>query len=47
MEMIAVPASCAEAAAGIELRKHIMSHTDTYVRGPLSAAEILAAIGEK
>jgi len=33
--------------AGIELRKHIMSHTDTYVRGPLSAAEILAAIGEK
>jgi membrane-bound lytic murein transglycosylase B len=32
---------------GIELRKHITSHTDTIVRGPMSAAEYLAFIGEK
>lgn len=34
-------------AAGIEFRKHIMSHTDTMTNGPTSAAEVLAAIGEK
>ena len=33
--------------ASIDLRKHIASHTDTFVRGPMSAAEILAALGEK
>lgn len=33
--------------AGIELRKHIASHTDTFVRGPVSAAQILATLGEK
>ena len=33
--------------AGIELRKHIQSHTDTFVRGPVSAAQILTALGEK
>jgi membrane-bound lytic murein transglycosylase B len=32
---------------GIELRKHIASHTDTLVRGPMSASDYLAAIGEK
>lgn len=33
--------------AGIEFRKHISSHTDTFVRGPTSAAEVLAAIGDR
>jgi membrane-bound lytic murein transglycosylase B len=32
---------------GIELRKHITSHTDTFVRGPRSAADYLAMLGEK
>jgi membrane-bound lytic murein transglycosylase B len=32
---------------GIELRKHITSHTDTFVRGPMSAADYLATLGEK
>jgi membrane-bound lytic murein transglycosylase B len=32
---------------GIELRKYINSHTDTYVRGPMSAAAYLALLGEK
>src|SRR4051794_38196095 len=32
---------------GIELRKHITSHTDTFVRGPMSAADYLAMLGEK
>lgn len=26
---------------GLELRKHIMTHTDTYVVGPMSAAQML------
>jgi hypothetical protein len=34
-------------AVGIDLRKHINSHTDTLVRGPTSAAEFLTALGEK
>jgi hypothetical protein len=32
---------------GIELRKHITSHTDTLVRGPMTAREYLTMIGEK
>jgi membrane-bound lytic murein transglycosylase B len=32
---------------GIELRKHINSHTDTFVRGPMTAAAYLALLGEK
>jgi hypothetical protein len=32
---------------GIELRKHIAIHTDTLVRGPMSAAEALAVLGQK
>lgn len=32
---------------GVEMRQHITSHTDTYVRGPMSAAEYLAMLGEK
>jgi membrane-bound lytic murein transglycosylase B len=32
---------------GIELRKYITSHTDTFVRGPISAADYLALLGEK
>jgi hypothetical protein len=32
---------------GLELRKHITSHTDTFVRGPMSAADYLALLGEK
>ena len=32
---------------GIELRKYINSHTDTYVRGPMSAADYLGILGEK
>lgn len=33
--------------AGIELRQHISSHTDTTTRGPMTAAQALAALGEK
>jgi membrane-bound lytic murein transglycosylase B len=32
---------------GIELRKYITSHTDTFTRGPMSAADYLATLGEK
>ena len=32
---------------GIELRKHITSHTDTFVSGPMKASDYLATIGEK
>jgi hypothetical protein len=32
---------------GVEMRKHITSHTDTIVRGPMSAADYLAMLGEK
>ena len=32
---------------GIELRKHIAIHTDTLVRGPMTAAQALAALGQK
>jgi hypothetical protein len=33
--------------AGIEFRKHIMSHTDTMTSGPTTATEALAALGQK
>ncbi len=33
--------------ASIEFRKHIISHTDTAVVGPMSVADALARIGEK
>lgn len=33
--------------ASIELRKHITSHTDTFVAGPMTAADALAAVGER
>ena len=29
---------------GLELRKHIQSHTDTYVVGPMTAAQMLDAL---
>lgn len=32
---------------GIELRKHIAQHTDTLVRGPITAAQALANLGQK
>jgi hypothetical protein len=32
---------------GIELRKHIAVHTDTLVRGPMTAAQMLASLGQK
>ena len=32
---------------GIELRKHIAIHTDTLVRGPATAAEMLSRLGQK
>jgi hypothetical protein len=32
---------------GIELRKHIAVHTDTLVRGPMTAAEMLGTLGQK
>ena len=32
---------------GVEMRQHITSHTDTIVRGPMSAADYLAMLGEK
>lgn len=35
------------ARGGIELRKYLTSHTDTFVRGPMSAAEYLASVGER
>ncbi len=31
---------------GMELRKYLNSHTDTFVRGPMTAAEYLASVGE-
>ena len=34
-------------AVGIELRKHISVHTDTLTRGPMTAAEVLASLGQK
>ena len=33
--------------ASIDLRKHIASHTDTFVRGPMSPAQVLSSLGEK
>ena len=32
---------------GIELRKHIAIHTDTLVRGPMTAAQMLGSLGQK
>ena len=32
---------------GLELRRYVASHTDTFVRGPMSAADYLAMVGEK
>ncbi len=32
---------------GLELRKYITSHTDTFARGPTSASEYLSFVGEK
>ncbi len=32
---------------GMELRTYLNSHTDTFVRGPMTAAEYLAFVGEK
>ena len=32
---------------GIELRKHIAQHTDTLVRGQMSASQMLANLGQK
>lgn len=33
--------------ASIDLRKHIASHTDTFVAGPMTAAQVLSRLGEK
>ncbi|MEO7240207.1 MAG: hypothetical protein ABIW16_02295 [Sphingomicrobium sp.] len=30
--------------AGLELRKHIAIHTDTFVRGPMSASQMLSSL---
>ena len=35
------------ARGGIELRKHISSHSDTFTRGPMSAGDYLKSMGEK
>ena len=32
---------------GIELRKHIALHTDTLVRGPMTASQMLTTLGQK
>jgi len=32
---------------GLDLRKYITSHTDTFVRGPTTAGDYLAFVGEK
>lgn len=34
-------------AAGLQFRQFIGSHTDTYARGPMSAADLLALAGQK
>ncbi len=34
-------------AAGIEFRQFISSHTDTYARGPTTAADLVAAAGQR
>jgi hypothetical protein len=33
-------------AVGLELRKHIQSHTDTFTYGPTTAAQALAMVGQ-
>ena len=33
--------------ASLEFRKHIQTHTDTFVRGPMTAAPYLAGLGPK
>ena len=33
--------------ASLEFRKHIQTHTDTFVRGPMTAAQYLAGLGPK
>ena len=35
------------ARGGLELRKYISSHTDTFTRGPMTAGDHLKALGEK
>jgi len=35
------------ARAGLELRKYITSHSDTFTRGPMSAGDYLKSMGEK
>lgn len=35
------------ARGGLELRKYISSHTDTFTRGPISASDYLKSLGEK
>lgn len=32
---------------GLEMRKYISSHSDTFVRGPMTTADYLAMLGEK
>lgn len=32
---------------GLELRKYISSHTDTFTNGPMTAADYLAMLGER
>ncbi|HEU0284469.1 MAG TPA: hypothetical protein VFR52_04930 [Sphingomicrobium sp.] len=34
-------------SVGLELRKHIAWHTDTYTVGPISAAQALARVGQQ
>ena len=31
--------------AGLEFRKHIQTHTDTFTRGPMTAAQYLSSLG--
>ena len=31
--------------AGLEFRKHILDHTDTFVQGPMTAAEYISSLG--
>jgi hypothetical protein len=35
------------ARGGLQMRTYVNSHTDTFVRGPMSAADYLAMVGEK
>jgi hypothetical protein len=46
-DAVATKAGRNPARAGLDLRKYITSHTDTFTRGPMSASDYLKSMGEK